>query len=102
MEYSLSIKKRIWNVFQKEKLSLLGILDQIATLQDRNSDDRERYLKMGLRLDPKSAYMNFRNEKDIIILLIRNTLDNPSFDLKNAFLNENSFYQSKIWKLVSR
>ena len=64
MEYSLSIKKRIWNVFQKEKLCLLGILDQIATLQDKNSDDRERYLKMGLRLDPNCANMNYRNEKD--------------------------------------
>ena len=53
-----------WNVFQEEKLCLLGILDQIATLQDKNSDDRERYLKMGLRLDPNNAQMNYRNEKD--------------------------------------
>ena len=53
-----------WNVFQEEKLCLLGILDQIATLQDRNYDDRERYLKMGLRLDPNCANMNYRNEKD--------------------------------------
>ena len=64
MEYSLSIKKRIWNVFQKEKLCLLNILDQIASLQDETSGDRERYLKMGLRLDPNCADMNYRNEKD--------------------------------------
>ena len=62
MEYSF--KTRIWNVFQKEKIALLKILDQIASLQDETSDDCERYLKMGLRLDPKSADMNFRNEKD--------------------------------------
>ena len=53
-----------WNVFQEEKLCLLNILGEIASLQDETSDDCERYLKMGLRLDPKSADMNFRNEKD--------------------------------------
>ena len=62
MEYSF--KTRIWNVFQKEKIALLKILDQIASLQDRTSDDCERYLKMGLRLDPNCAITNFRNEKD--------------------------------------
>ena len=40
------------------------MLDQIASLQDRSSDDCERYLKMGLRLDPNCADMNYRNEKD--------------------------------------
>ena len=53
-----------WNVFQEEKLCLLNILGEIALLQDETSDDCERYLKMGLRLDPKSAFMNSRNEKD--------------------------------------
>ena len=60
----LSSKKRIWNVFQKEKLDVLNVLSRIAFLQDETSDDSERYLKMGLRLDPHSASMNFRNEKD--------------------------------------
>ena len=58
----------IGNVFQKEKLDVLGTLDKIASLQDCTSDDRERLLKMGLRLDPNNAKMNFRNEKDTILL----------------------------------
>ena len=60
----LPSEKRIWNVFQEEKLGLLYMLDQIASLQDETSDDCERYLKMRLRLDPNSADTNFRNEKD--------------------------------------
>ena len=64
----LSIKERFWKVFQKEKLRVLDVLNQIAYLQDGASDDRERYLKMGLRLDPNNAKMNFRNEKDTILL----------------------------------
>ena len=38
---------------------------------------------MGLRLDPNCAEMNFRNEKDAHYPFIH---QNPSFDLKNAFL----------------
>ena len=45
------------------------MLDQTAQLQDETSDDCERYLKMGLRLDPNSAYINFRNEKDAILFV---------------------------------
>ena len=72
MEYSLKQEKDmvhpflqiIWNVFQKEKIYLLNILDQITLLQVETSDDSDRYLKMGLRLDPNCADMNYRNEKD--------------------------------------
>ena len=53
----------IWNVFQTEKLAVLEVLVKVASLQDRTSDDCERYLKMGLRLAPNCANMNFRNEK---------------------------------------
>ena len=50
------------------------MLKTIALLQDRNSDDVERYLKMGLRLDPNDAGTNFRNEKDAMLLFTSETL----------------------------
>ena len=78
MEYSLK-QKRIWNVFQKEKLCVLNILHQIASLQNRISDDCERYFKMGLSLDSNCANTNFRNEKDA---------DNFYFCLKMIFINQ--------------
>ena len=47
---------------------MLTILDKIVSLQNGPSDDRERYLEMGLRLDPNNALMNYRNEKDEMLL----------------------------------
>ena len=56
---------------------MLFKIGMMRSLQDDNSDesvmtvisdDCERYLKMGLRLDPNCTDMNYRNEKDTMLL----------------------------------
>ena len=92
----ISYSHIIGNVFQEEKLDVLSILNKIASLQDGPSDDREQYLKMGLRLDPNDPDMNFRNEKMQFFCIHRKR------NASKNFLSKHSFHQSKLWRLVGR